>query len=154
MAFGDTHRSAKELGIKDGEIVAVGLLASTVVYKGDIVKSTGGSATARTYCSSVATPAQYDQFVGVAIETVTAVATSNLSTVRVSRKPGAVHKFYKSSPAYTDMGAIAYLDVSTDPQTVVTSAGTHAIAVGFIVGWDATAGTVDVAINPFTAQAS
>ena len=147
-----TSGSAIDMGVKDGDIIAVGLLASTTVYKGDIVRSTGSAADVRTYCSSVAAVADYDQFIGVAIETVVASAVNNASQVRVSRKKGSIHKFYKATPAYTDMGAIAYLDVSTDPQTVVTTAGTHAIAVGIIVGWDATAGTVDVAINPDTIE--
>ena len=150
MAYPDTHRTANPYGEKQGDLVALGLLASTVVYKGDVVRSQGSSATARTYCTSGAAVADYDQFAGVAIESITAGAVSGVDKVRAKRR--GIFPFYKTSPAYTDIGAPAFTDTATDPQTVVTTTTTHSCEIGTIVGFDATLGIVWVDINIFTAK--
>jgi len=145
-------RVALDLGIKEGDIISMPMADACKIYKGDIVKVNAAG-----YASNLVAAAG-DSFLGVAVETVdnTSAVTGHAAgfkSVRVWAKRGQIHKFYKATPVVDDVGLKAFSGVGTssDSQTVVSAAtttGTSAIGIGLIVGFDATAGTVDVAIEP------
>jgi len=65
MAFNDTHRTARELMIKGGKVIAYEMPATSKIFKGDIVRIAAAG-----YATSIGTVAQFDTFAGIALETV------------------------------------------------------------------------------------
>ncbi len=120
---------------RDGKYLRFPIVDEETIYKGDMVRiNADGEAT------STGAPAQYDMFVGVALETVDNTDDGEYVTVATR----GVFSFTKDTPAQTDAGCLAYIDPTGNQQTVVLSAGTGAgsgIIVGGVIGPDPNAAT-------------
>jgi hypothetical protein len=115
----------REANRKDGKVVALPMVTAETIYKGDIVRSIAASG----LVTSSGAPATGDVFVGIASETVK-VATA-LQLIKIEQEGS--YDFTCASFATANIGDIAYLDVATNQQTVASSSGTHAVAIGTIV---------------------
>ena len=132
-------------------LLSVPMADNEKIFKGDIVRINAAG-----YATSAGTPATADMFIGVATESVDNTVTGHTAgglNITVDAERGSIHTFKFASGGITDRGTLAYLDVATDAQTVIGSAGTHAVTVGAIVEY-ISATRVRVAIDPCNGVAS
>lgn len=121
---------AREAEQQDPDIIAVLMPTGTTIYQGDLVVTKAADGLAY---SVYETGEQYDSFLGVAAETVTAAN----ATTYIKLHTQGVFAFVHAAAAQVNIGAIAYTDPSAGSADVIhatSQPATHSIRVGKIMG--------------------
>lgn len=128
-------RSAREVNLKPGKVIAFEMPAAGIIYKGDIVKILASG-----YVNSVSAPAQYGMVAGIALETVdNRLGLAGDKTIRVNTE-GVCPLYLVGGVNVTDRGTFAVHSTAaanTGNEKSVTSGATNAtnaLTVGAIVG--------------------
>jgi len=112
------------------------------IYKGDLVRINADGE-----WTSSGAPAAGDMFAGIAIETVDNTVDGH--NIEVDTK--GIFQLTLASAAQADVGTLVYggaSDAANDQQSVYSSAGTHSLLIGAVVGLGNIANSVRVKILP------